>query len=200
MALSFGTGGAYEVLSMLLYVFAALIVFMRMIHMFRVDDQGSRGCLIMDGFVWSLGLMGCLILTVRAARNSGLVQDYSALTDARSAAAAVLTLSWLGFSLASLGITLDLFQPHRPADVTPFTPFTNPPPRHRVVFHENHRPLKIIEIPRDTKPYTWTQQTSTGKNPSYKEQYPRAPKPAHARPTQKHPETYVNLRIHLITA
>lgn len=27
-----------------------------MIHMFRVKDQGTRGCLFMDGSIWSLCL------------------------------------------------------------------------------------------------------------------------------------------------
>ncbi|TFY54893.1 hypothetical protein EVJ58_g8589 [Rhodofomes roseus] len=203
MALSLGSGGGYEVLSMILHVFADLLVFMRTIWVFRVKDQGSRGCLIMDGFIWSLSFMGCILLTIRAAAagDSGLIQDYSALADARSAAIAVLTLSWLAFSLASMGITLDLFQPHRPADVTPFTPYTNPPERHRVVFHKNHRPLKIIEFQRETDPYYWKHQSSTKQQPAKHQpakhqparhqpanvQHPRAPKPAYARPTQKQP-------------
>ncbi|KAH9934894.1 uncharacterized protein B0H18DRAFT_491881 [Fomitopsis serialis] len=199
MALSFGTGGGYEVISTILHVFAALLVFLRTIYIFRVEDQGSRGCLMMDGSIWSLSLMGCILLTIRAARNSGLVQDYSALTDARSVVAAVLTLAWLVFSLgasvafhllvlmltaylASFGITLDLLEPHRPARITPFVPYTSPPQRHRVVFHKNHRPLKIIEFQKDTNPYYWKQQAT-----STKEQQPRAPKPAYARPTQKQP-------------
>lgn len=97
-----------------------------MIHMFRVKDQGSRGCLLMDGSTWTLCMsasflpslrwdiadaspvVAALILTVRATHNSGLVQDYSALTltDARSAAKAVLALSWLAFSLGTSFIYL----------------------------------------------------------------------------------------------
>ncbi|EPT05889.1 hypothetical protein FOMPIDRAFT_1056932 [Fomitopsis schrenkii] len=189
MALSLGSGGAFEVLSMVLHVFAALTVFARMIHMFRVKDQGTRGCLFMDGSIWSLCLMASLIMTIRAARNSGLAHDYSALTvaDARSAATAVLALSWLAFSLASFEIILDLVQPHPPAKITPYMPYTNGPPRHRVVFHENHRPLKIIDIPQNTDPYYWKQKPSKERYASSKSQYPTVPRPTYARPSHKQP-------------
>lgn len=150
--------------------------------------------------------MASLIMTIRAARNSGLAHDYSALTvaDARSAATAVLALSWLAFSLgepivsalsalkltappASFEIILDLVQPHPPAKITPYMPYTNGPPRHRVVFHENHRPLKIIDIPQNTDPYYWKQKPSKERYASSKSQYPTVPRPTYARPSHKQP-------------
>lgn len=88
---------------------------------------------------------------------------------------------------ASLGIMLDLFQPRPPAEVTPFAPYTSGPSRHRVVFHKNHRPLKIIDIPRDNNPQYWKQEPSKERYASAKSQYPTAPRPTYARATQKQP-------------
>ncbi|KAI0736872.1 hypothetical protein C8Q72DRAFT_29476 [Fomitopsis betulina] len=161
-----------------------------MIHMFRVKHQGTPGCLFIDGFIWIMCFGASLIVTIRAAHNAGLVRDYSALMQpgTSSAVTAILILSYLAFSLASLEIIIDIIQPPPSPKITPFVPYTDGPPRHRVVFHKNHRPLKIIDIPQNTDPYYWKNQSSKEKErcASSKSQCPAPPPPAYTRHHKQH--------------
>lgn len=135
------------------------------------------------------------------------MRDYSALMQpgTSSAVTAILILSYLAFSLgqfvnpassvlnltarpASLEIIIDIIQPPPSPKITPFVPYTDGPPRHRVVFHKNHRPLKIIDIPQNTDPYYWKNQSSKEKErcASSKSQCPAPPPPAYTRHHKQH--------------
>ncbi|PCH38343.1 hypothetical protein WOLCODRAFT_142515 [Wolfiporia cocos MD-104 SS10] len=184
------SGGPYEISCVVIHAGVIGVLVVQACHtmyrrVFRREDKPAPQ-LIYVGILMFLSLLGSIVIAVRAAQRPGLAGDFTALSDPISAAVSVLAISWLLTLLSGLIILINYLDNYPGADSGATedtgTPLTSLPVRHRVVFHENHRPLKVIEVARDNSTSVWAR-------PQQPIRYPCAPEPTHIRWNEGQPRS-----------
>jgi len=149
LSLNAHTGGAVEVLCLVLDLLAVLFIVAHVCDLFRNREvQPAYRCsFVFPGAMLFLSSLACIAITARAARRSGLVSDFYGFLHSSSAVSSVVALSWLAVLLSALLIAI-VYQERRLV-VAEVSPYTEQPGRHRVVFRQGMKPLKIIDILQD---------------------------------------------------
>ncbi|KAI0957098.1 hypothetical protein AcW1_005597 [Taiwanofungus camphoratus] len=179
LSLTVHSGGPIEILCAVIHILAVLVLIAQAIyHVCRRKSESGNKYSLFTSIMAVISSVGSIIVTARAARQPGLVGDFSGLWQAYSAAVAVLALSWLATAMAILALILAYANMLiSPVEVTPYTPT---PVRHRVIFHKNKVPVKVITVTQGSDPSMW--------NASNKGRQPQVPKPVHSQRLERYPE------------
>ncbi|CCM02883.1 uncharacterized protein FIBRA_04997 [Fibroporia radiculosa] len=133
-----------------MYIIAAITLLAEEIYfLYRHKTPPSyKRRLIIIGIVWACISAAAIVVTVDAARSPGLIQDFSAESDSYTTGISLLALSWLAFLLTSMLAMLTFVNGLlvMPVNALPDGSYTGANPRHKVVFHKDMKPLKVIEL------------------------------------------------------
>ncbi|KZT11486.1 uncharacterized protein LAESUDRAFT_755129 [Laetiporus sulphureus 93-53] len=185
------SGGPTEIACLFIHILAILVlVFQSVYFLYRCNAEPSNNShTIISGLSCLLCTIGAIVITARATDQPGIVDDFSAVSDSYHAALAAIALSWLAMWMSAMTVVFSVVQKNPGA--VEGSPYTSAPVRHRVVFHKDHRPLKIIEVIQGSDPEMWDREK--GRAP----QAPQFPPPILCRDADNRParDTH-NMNIH----